>query len=112
MAYKFIKYVLNSNGTIPSFVYGPLSGQMPNKDSDRESPADTWLVGVANDGASLPSGQAEEITSKDNLISYLNSYTSEWKVPSDPNDDLSEEVPLNQETVADRLWSQFSALNE
>ena len=112
MAYKCIKYVLNSNGTIPSFVYGPLSGQIPNHVSDRESPTDIWLVGVAKDGASLPSGQAEEITSKDNLISYLNSYTSEWEVRSDPNNDNSEKVAFDQETAADRFWSRFSALNE
>ena len=112
MAYKCIKYVLNSNVTIPSFVYGPLSGQMPNKDSDRESPADTWLVGVANDGASLPSGQAEEITSKDNLISYLNSFTSEWRSPAYPINMDSEKVSYDQEAEADIFWSRFSALNE
>jgi len=112
MAYKAVKYKLNSDGTIPSFLYGGndgSNGNWPNKIDGQTGPQDSWILGIADDGASLPADQAEEITSKANLVTYLNTYTSDWTQPdsSNPNN----EVAFDQDANATTFWNKLDALN-
>jgi hypothetical protein len=115
MAYKVIKYYLNTNGTIPDFLYSGndgLGGLYPRTDTSKASPQDMQLIGIAADGATLPAGQAEEIASQEDLVTYLNSYTSEWKQPdpAQPNN-MDAQVAFDQSTAAANVWNTLTALN-
>ena len=114
MAKQMMKYKLNSNGTIPSFLYlgnDGVGGQWPNTANAGASPQDMWLVGIS-DGSALPAGQAEAINSKADLVTYLNSYTSTWKQP-DPSQpgNLEAQIPFDQQASADWAWARLDALN-
>lgn len=114
MAYKAVKYKLNSDGTIPSFLYGGndgSNGNWPNKIDGQTGPQDSWLLGIADDGASFPADQAEEITSKANLVTYLNTYTSDWKQPDPANPGMENEIPFDQDANATIFWNKLDALN-
>jgi len=111
MAYKVVKYRLESNGTIPTFLkFGvPQStgGMYPVKDSTA-SPRDHVMIGIADDGADI-SGSEGEIASKNDLTTYLTSVSSGkgWKQTAS---DGSEEafVPV---THATRIWDDLTTLN-
>ena len=114
MAKQMMKYKLNANGTIPSFLYlgnDGVGGQWPNTANAGTSPQDMWLVGIS-DGSSLPAGQAETINSKADLVNYLNSYTSTWKQP-DPAQpgNMEAQIPFDQQAAADWAWARLDALN-
>jgi len=115
MANQMIKYKLNADGTVPSFLNisnESVGGQWPNAIAGQSGPQDMWLIGIANDGATLPSGQAEVINSKADLVTYLNSYTSTWKQP-DPSQpgNLDSQIPFDQQASADWAWARLDALN-
>jgi len=114
MAKQMMRYKLNSNGTIPSFLYlgnDGVGGQWPNTANAGTSPQDMWLVGIS-DGSTLPADQAEVINSKADLVTYLNSYTSTWKQPdlSQPGN-LDAQIPFDQQAAADWAWARLDALN-
>lgn len=114
MAKQMMRYKLNTNGTIPSFLYlgnDGVGGQWPNTANASASPQDMWLVGISN-GSTLPAGQAEAINSKTDLKSYLDSYTSTWTQP-DPSQpgNLEARIPFNQQEAADWAWARLEALN-
>ena len=109
-----MKYKLNANGTIPSFLYlgnDGVGGEWANTVNAGTSPQDMWLVGISN-GSALPEGQAEAINSKADLLTYLNSYTSNWTQP-DPAQPANVEahIPFNQQEAADWAWARLEALN-
>ena len=112
MAYKVVKYRLNSDGTIPTFLkFGvPQStgGMYPVKDSTA-SPRDHVIIGIADDGADI-SGSEGEITSKDALTAYLTSVSdgNGWKQIA--SDGVTEEdfVPANH---AKKIWDDLTTLN-
>jgi len=109
MAKQMMKYKLNTNGTIPSFLYlgkDGVGGMWPNGADTGTPPQDTWLVGIS-DGSTLPAGQTEIIDSKENLLTYLNSFTSNWMSPqgTEPS------IPFNQQEAADWAWAKLEALN-
>ena len=115
MAKQMMKYKLNSNGTIPSFLYlgnDGVGGQWPNAANAGPCPQDMWLVGIANDGAILPSGQAEVIASKADLKTYLDSYASSWTHP-DPAQpgNIDATIPFDQQAAADWAWARLETLN-
>jgi len=68
------------------------------------------MLGIAADGASLPAGQAEEIASQADLVTYLNTYTSEWTQP-DPENGLDATVAFDQSAAATYIWNKLTALN-
>lgn len=114
MAYKAVKYKLNSDGTIPSFLYGGndgSNGNWPNQIAGVPGPQDMWLLGIADDGASLPLGQAEEIASKTDLVTYLNTYTSTWTELDPANPGIDNEIPFDQDVAATGFWNKLDALN-
>lgn len=114
MAYKAVKYKLNSNGTIPSFLYpgnDGSNGNWPNQIAGQTGPQDSWLVGILDDGQSLTAGQSEEIASKADLVTYLNTYTSTWTQPDPANPGIDNEIAFDQDAAATSFWNKLDALN-
>ena len=111
MAYKVVKYRLNSDGTIPTFLkFGVpqgTGGMYPVKDSTA-SPRDHVMLGIADDGADI-SGSEGEIASKDALTAYLTSVSdgNGWK---QMKADGTEEdfVPSTASTI---IWDDLTTLN-
>jgi len=111
MAHKVVKYRLTAEGTIPTFLKFGVSqgtgGMFPVKDSTA-SPRDHVMIGIADDGADISSSEGE-ITSKDNLTTYLTSVSSGkgWKQTAS---DGSEEdfVPA---TASTNIWNDLTTLN-
>lgn len=114
MAYKAVKYKLTSGGEIPSFLYGGndgANGNWPNKIDGASGPQDYWLVGIADDNATIPSDLASEIASKADLVTYLNTYTSDWTQPDPNSEDIDATVPFDQSAQATWFWNKLDALN-
>ena len=104
MAYKAVKYKLNSDGTIPSFLYGGndgSNGNWPNQIAGVPGPQDMWLVGIADNGATIPT----------DLVTYLNTYTSTWTQPDPANPGLDNEIPFDQDVAATGFWNKLDSLN-
>ena len=114
MANQMIKYKLNADGTVPSFLNisnESVGGQWPNAIAGQSGPQDMWLVGIS-DGSTLPTDQAEVINSKEDLVTYLNSYTLTWKKPNPSQlENLDAQIPFNQQEAADFAWNKLEALN-
>ena len=114
MAYKVVKYKLESNGTIPTWLkFGvpQCTGAMyPVADSSTASPRDWIMIGIADDGADI-SGAIEEITSKSDLQTYLSNQASanSWTDP-DP-DDIDATVAFDAAAHAQRVWDDLTELN-
>ena len=90
---KLIKYTLNSDGTIPSYVTDGGYLAVANANS---SPQDLDLIGVANDDAPQE-GFANEAA----LLSYVEEKNLEFKDP------ITEEIiPL--ETIVSSIWGKLS----
>lgn len=90
---KMIKYTLNSDGTVPSYVADGGYLAVANSNS---SPQDLDLVGVANDDAPQE-GFANEAA----LLSYAEAKNMEFKNP------ITDEItPL--EDVISSIWSKLS----
>ena len=110
MAYKVVKYRLNSDGTIPTFLkFGVpqgTGGMYPVKDSTA-SPRDHVMLGIADDGADI-SGSEGELTSKDALTAYLTDVGSGWKQRASDGFDYEDFVPS---TAATKIWDDLTTLN-
>ena len=114
MAHKVVKYRLEADGTIPTFlkfgVAQGTGGMYPVKDSTA-SPRDYVMIGIADNGADI-STAVGEIASKDDLTTYLTSVSvvdgvQTWKQRAS---DGSEEafVPA---TSATKIWNDLTTLN-
>ena len=97
MANKIIKYNLEANGTIPTYIDD--GGYFPKANSNA-SPQDWDLIGATNDGASETG--LGELANKAAIKSYLDSYTGDW---TDRND-AGEEVAFDQDAAATVLWAK------
>ena len=111
MAYKVVKYRLNSDGTIPTFLkFGVpqgTGGMYPVKDSSTESPRDHVFIGIADDGADISSSEGE-IASKDALIAYLTDVGSDWKQRASDGISYEDFVPSTAATI---IWNDLTTLN-
>ena len=112
MAHKVVKYRLESDGTIPTWLKFGVSqstgGMYPVADSGTASPRDWIMIGISDDGADI-SGAVEEITSQSNLQTYLAAQASagSWKdLDADGN-----EVDFDAAAHAKRVWDDLTALN-
>ena len=92
MANKIVKYKLEANGTIPTWIDD--GGYYPDSQE--------VMIGATTDGAT-ESGLGE-IASEADVKTYLDSYTSTWTEvdPSDP----SATVPFDQAGAATHIWSK------
>ena len=97
MANKIIKYNLEANGTIPTYIDD--GGYYP-KANENASPQDWDLIGATNDGASETG--IGELANKAAVKSYLDSYTGDW---TDRND-AGEVVAFDQDAAATHIWSK------
>ena len=97
MANKIIKYNLNSDGTIPTYIAD--GGYFPKANSN-SSPQDYDMIGATVDGSSETG--VGELANKAAIKTYLDTYTSSWKDRNDAN----EVVDFDQEAAATMLWAK------
>ena len=116
MAHKVVKYRLESNGTIPTWlkfdVPQATGGMYAVYDSNTASPQDWIMIGISDDGADI-SGAVEEITSKDNLQTYLTAQASanSWTDPAPTDEDPDATTTFDAAAHAQRVWDDLDALN-
>ena len=97
MANKIIKYTLEANGTVPTYIDD--GGYYP-KANENASPRDWDLIGAGHDGGSATG--VGELTSEAAVKSYLDSYTGDWT----ERNDAGEEVAFDQDAAATVLWAK------
>ena len=94
MANKIVKYQLEANGTIPSWIddggYYPDSSEI--------------MIGATVDGSSETG--LGELASEADVKTYLDTYTSSWTEPDESSDDPSATVPFDQTAAATYIWSK------
>ena len=112
MAYKVVKYRLESNGTIPTWLkFGVpqgTGGMYPVPDASTASPQDWIMVGIADDGADI-SGAIAEISSKSDLQTYLTNSANAngWKDQDSDGNDVTFDAAAHATTV----WNDLDTLN-
>ena len=97
MANKIIKYNLESNGTIPTYIDD--GGYYP-KANGGTSPQDYDMIGATLNGSDETG--LGELANKAAIKSYLDTYTSDWK----DRNEAGEEVDFDQDAAATHLWSK------
>ena len=94
MANKIVKYKLEANGTIPTWIDD--GGYYPDSEE--------VMIGATTDNSSEVG--LGEIASEADVKTYLDSYTSSW-TEEDPNsDDPDATVPFDQTAAATHIWSK------
>jgi len=97
MANKIIKYNLESNGTIPTYIDD--GGYYP-KANGGTSPQDYDMIGATLNGSDETG--LGELANKAAIKSYLDTYTSDWK----DRNEAGEEVDFDQDAAATYIWSK------
>ena len=97
MANKIIKYNLNADGTIPTYVAD--GGYYPKANSN-SAPQDNDMIGATVDGSSETG--LGELANKAAVKTYLDTYTSSWKDKNDAGD----EVDFDQDAAATYIWTK------
>ena len=112
MPYKVVRYRLEANGTIPTWLkFGVpqgTGGMYAVVDSSTASPRDNIMIGIADDGADI-SDAVEHITSQSNLQTYLSTQASanNWTDRDANNNDVSFDAAAH----AARVWNDLTTLN-
>ena len=112
MAYKVVKYRLESDGTIPTWLkFGVpqgTGGMYPVPDASTASPQDWIMIGIADDGADI-SGAIAEISSKSDLQTYLTNSANAngWKDQDSDGNDVTFDAAAHATTV----WNDLDTLN-
>ena len=97
MANKIIKYNLESNGTIPTYIAD--GGYYP-KANGGSSPQDWDLIGATIDGSSETG--LGELANQAAVKTYLDTYTGDWTQP----DGSGGEAAFNQTDAAAGIWAK------
>ena len=97
MANKIIKYNLEANGTIPTYIDD--GGYFP-KANENASPQDWDLIGATDNGSSETG--LGELANKAAIKSYLDSYTGDWTQP----DGSGGTEAFDQDAAATVLWAK------
>ena len=97
MANKIIKYNLEANGTIPTYIDD--GGYYP-KANENASPQDWDLIGATDNGSSETG--LGELANKAAIKSYLDSYTGDWT----ERDGDGNETAFDQDAAATQLWAK------
>ena len=100
MANKIIKYNLEANGTIPTYIDD--GGYYP-KANENASPQDWDLIGATDNGSSETG--LGELANEAAVKTYLDSYTGDW-TEQDPDNRPDGTIPFNQTTAAAGLWNK------
>ena len=99
MANKIIKYNLESNGTIPTYIDD--GGYYPKANSN-SSPQDYDMIGATVNGSSETA--LGELANKAAIKSYLDSYTGDWT--EDDPDNPGTERAFSQADAATLIWAK------
>jgi len=91
MANKIVKYKLEDNGTIPTWIDD--GGYFPNTSE--------VMIGATVDGSDETG--LGELASEADVKTYLDTYTSSWVQKNGPGD---EETPFDQTAAAANIWSK------
>ena len=97
MANKIIKYNLESNGSIPTYIDD--GGYYP-KANGVSSPQDYDIIGATVDDSSETA--LGELANKAAIKSYLDTYTSDWK----QDDGSGGEEDFDQDAAATYVWNK------
>ena len=97
MANKIIKFTLEADGTIPTYMN---SGGFYPKANGGASPQDWDMIGATIDGSDETG--LGELANKAAIKSYLDTYTGDWK----DRNAAGEEVDFDQDAAATHLWSK------
>ena len=112
MPYKVVRYRLEANGTIPTWLkFGVpqgTGGMYPVPDASTASPQDWIMVGIADNGADI-SGAIAEISSKSDLQTYLTNSANAngWK----DQDSNGNDVTFDAAAHATKVWNDLDTLN-
>jgi len=90
MANKIVKYKLEANGTIPTWIND--GGYYPDSE-------EVMIGATTNNSSEVGLG---EIASEADVKTYLDSYTSTWT----DRDSEDNEVPFDQAAAATYIWSK------
>ena len=112
MAHHCIKYRLNADGTIPSFLClhpEGVGGVFVDGDSNTPSPRDMVMIGLSEDDNT---GDAEVIATQADLQAYLANVGANWTQP-DPSKpgDLEATIPFDPAAAAAWVWGRKTALD-
>ena len=97
MANKIIKYNLESDGTIPTYIDD--GGYYP-KANGGSSPQDWDMIGATLDGSDETG--LGELANEAAVKSYLDTYTGDWTQP----DGSGGQEAFNQTTAAAGIWAK------
>ena len=97
MANKIIKFTLEANGTIPTYMN---SGGFYPKANSNASPQDWDMIGATKDGSSETG--LGELANKAAVKSYLDSYTGDWT----ERNEAGENVAFDQDRAATHIWTK------
>ena len=97
MANKIIKYNLESNGTIPTYIE---DGGYYGKANSNNSPQDWDLIGATVDGSSETG--LGGLATKAAVKSYLDTYTGDWEQP----DGSGGYEAFDQAAAAADIWTK------
>ena len=97
MANKIVKYNLESNGTIPTYIDD--GGYYP-KANGGNSPQDWDLIGATVNGSSETA--LGELANKAAIKSYLDTYTGDWT----QNDGSGGQEAFDQDAAATGIWAK------
>jgi hypothetical protein len=106
---KVIKYRLNANGTIPTFLYlgsDGVGGMYSFDTKDHAPPQELLLIGISIDNPVV--GEFEVIPTKADLESYLISISAGWTYCTKPG---TNPIPFDPVTAATYVWDRLNALN-
>lgn len=109
MAHHCIKYRLNPDGTVPSFLClhpEGVGGVFVVGDPNTPSPRDMVMIGLSEND---DTGDAEVVPTKIDLQSYLTVVGSNWTQP-DPNDPENQ-LPFDPVAAAQWVWDRKTALD-
>ena len=116
MPHKVVKYRLTPEGTIPTWLtFGvpqATGGMYAVADPNTASPQDWIMLGISDDGADISDAIAE-ITSKDDLTTYLTSLSvvdgvQTWTTGEDDDGNNIAFVPADAATI---IWDDLDTLN-
>lgn len=107
-----IKYRLNEDGTVPSFLClneNGVGGVFVVVDPSTPSPRDMVMVGISESDST---GDAEIVATQADLQAYLADVGADWTQPDPANPSSPEAtIPFDPTAAAQWVWDRLDALN-
>ena len=97
MTNKIIKFTLEANGTIPTYMN---SGGFYPKANGGNSPQDWDMIGATLNGSDETG--LGELANKAAVKSYLDTYTGDWTEKNEADED----VAFDQDAAATYIWTK------